>query len=931
MRLALPIFVLLASLGVTPFAFSNDNNKTYEDALAAFNQQKYDIAFIHLKNELQRNSKNLSAKLLYAKLLLETNNYDQAIDTFKDCLELGADPNLIVIPLTYAYIFDRQYQKVLTLADNWQLIDSNEFEYLRLKASALVSLNQDVKAAELYQRLSFKYPENVQVLNGFASLQLKRKRLNDARSLVEQSFLVDEKNPTTWHLKGRLALMQGSTETAIQAFKEGLALSKDDSVLQRSLISALIKSKQYDEARTVLEDLLNKSEEDPNALLLMSSLLHKTEQSDKASEMESELLNKLSLLPAEQFDELPELKLVNGVVSFSQGDFEAASRAIQSYLKENPTDPNAIAILSNTFIKLDKPVSAMKLLSENEHIIINHLDLSLQLAQLYLQQAVYHKAEYWLAELGRLHPDNNDIKLLFAKLYMARGKSEQALDALNKIELDMELDKNSEPYLYAKAVLMLQNNNFQLSLDLAEQLLFIKPNDLDYLLLKAAILIKLKNYPDANDSLDYILSKQSNHFSALFNKASLLRLSGKLESANQIIEQLSKRDPEHYQVAFLNAVIKANLGEIEQAIDILKSVLIADKSRLDARELLVKLYIKTKQWDDALSEINSLDKLAPLNYQYLIDKALVLVAKGNLTMAREQLRVLVGLSLGSAQKLFEIARLQVQAEDFEQAETSFKRAISAESDVLIVKLELAKLYLATNQIDSAKTLIEKLYKSKNDDTNVLLLMGDLNNSLQQTELAFEYYKKAIIQDPQFLQALVKLYQLAKSREFYDKYEAFMLDLLKQTPDDLIKNKLIADFYVEHQKSEKAKSHYEFILSKNTDFQRAAILNNLANIYLNSNLEKALVNVDKSLAVEPKNPYSLDTKGWILVKQNKLQSGLELLREAYTVNSANPSNLYHIGFTLIQLERQAEAKQYLKQALNLNVEFEEKESTINLLQ
>lgn len=928
MRLA-GSFLLLALLNPT-VVFAQTNNQNYEDALAAFYQQKYNEAYIHLKNALQKNPNNVTAKLLYGKLLLETHNYDQAIDTFKACLELGADPNLVVVSLSYAYQFNREPEKIINLANDWRLTAQNKLDWQKLKASALLSLKQYVRADELYQELLIDYPDNVGLLNDYALLKIAREQISNAQQLIARAQKIKPNNASSWYLLGRIAQTENQPEKALIAFEKSYQVSSVDPVIVRALISAYIQNGQVQDAKPLLEKVLETSPNDPNAMLLKISLLRAEGKYKQAVPLETDLINKLSLLPSQQFDELPELKLVSGVVSYGQGDFEAAAKSLQNYLRGNPNDLTAISLMANTFIQLEQTNSAMKLLSQHESVLIHDIAKATHLAELYLSQKVYHKAEYWIEQLTQTYPDNASVKLLAAKLAIARGKSEQANLILTSMQVPTGgYQAHSE--LYASAILQLQNHDYSQSLSTIQKLLEGSPDNIDYLILQAANLIKLKQYKRAQASLVKVLKLEPEHFSAQFNQASILYQIGQYQQAENILQKLLALQPEQQQSQFLMALNLVALNKTGDAISQLESLVLIQSHPIAALNLLVDLYVQQQNFDKAFSRVKQLEQLKPLDYEVIIKKVGVLLVQQKQPEAREQLRILVGMSLSSAKKQFEIAKLQIAAGDLNYAQKSFTRAIDLDPDKLIFKLELARLYLDTRQLDEAKLLIAHLAKQYSSDENVSLLQADLKWEQQDTEAAFALYQEAVELNNNFLQPLVKLYQLAQMPNFVEPFERLMQNLIAKDSQNVVKRKLFADFYLNHQQPEKAKSHYEFILELNTGFQQASVLNNLAIIYVETNLDKALALANRSLEVEPKNPYSLDTKGWILVKQNKLQSGLELLREAYTVNSANPSNLYHIGFTLIQLERQAEAKQYLKQALNLNVEFEEKESTVNLLQ
>jgi lipopolysaccharide biosynthesis regulator YciM len=75
----LTIYCLIYVGSFSALAADNYN----ESALQAFQQQKYDASYVHLKTALQDNPRNLPAKLLKGQILTRNRYYDEAIKEFR--------------------------------------------------------------------------------------------------------------------------------------------------------------------------------------------------------------------------------------------------------------------------------------------------------------------------------------------------------------------------------------------------------------------------------------------------------------------------------------------------------------------------------------------------------------------------------------------------------------------------------------------------------------------------------------------------------------------------------------------------------------------------------------------------------------------------------------------------------------------------------
>ena len=98
------------------------------------------------------------------------------------------------------------------------------------------------------------------------------------------------------------------------------------------------------------------------------------------------------------------------------------------------------------------------------------------------------------------------------------------------------------------------------------------------------------------------------------------------------------------------------------------------------------------------------------------------------------------------------------------------------------------------------------------------------------------------------------------------------------------------------------------------------LNNLANIYAKSDLDKALTTAKKVLDNNGRNPSLLDTIGWIYLEKDMPTDALFYLREASALDSSNPEIRYHQGVALARLNRNPEAIREFKTALQLSDDF-----------
>ncbi|MBL4630520.1 MAG: tetratricopeptide repeat protein [Paraglaciecola sp.] len=112
--------------------------------------------------------------------------------------------------------------------------------------------------------------------------------------------------------------------------------------------------------------------------------------------------------------------------------------------------------------------------------------------------------------------------------------------------------------------------------------------------------------------------------------------------------------------------------------------------------------------------------------------------------------------------------------------------------------------------------------------------------------------------------------------------------------------------------------------------KANIYNNLANIVSSNDIVKAISYAKQAVNLNPNSSSILDTQGWLETQNNNLQQGLNILRQAFTLNSNNPTIRYHLAYTLNKLGRAVEAKSELQLALRSEQDFQERTQAQDLL-
>ncbi|HEX5793943.1 MAG TPA: tetratricopeptide repeat protein, partial [Rheinheimera sp.] len=361
------ILLLLLSYGCQTFAEVQYN---YENALSLYQQKQYDSASIHLRNVLKNNPDNLSAQILLGKILLEQQHFVQALNVLEGALMDGADVNLLSDELSYIYLLHQDGTKLRQLSRYGVLRDDKRFNWLLITASMFQENGNFTEAAEALDSAALLFPDNISLLNARAGLAIKSAQYETAHHLLQQNLAKAPDNVETLLLLGNLAKQQQQPQTALDYYLRAHKLEADNPFILRALSAAWFAVGELEKARPLLQKLQDMELTDAYlrfSLLLVSSVL------DNQPETTSfiTLRDDLSALPIEYFTAEPAQLYLRAALNYLLGATEQAIQDLETYLKLQPQDINAITLIAEHYLRTREPSMALRFLERHQQYIQN--------------------------------------------------------------------------------------------------------------------------------------------------------------------------------------------------------------------------------------------------------------------------------------------------------------------------------------------------------------------------------------------------------------------------------------------------------------------------------------------------------------------------------------------------------------------------------
>lgn len=902
-------------------------NEDFEKAIQAFSQTNPNTAYIHLKNVLQQAPEHIPAKVLMGKVLLHKGYFNEAIIEFEEALDAGADIASMLDELATAYLFSGKNDSVISLGQHNTLASSQRFDWHLLAAAASLNKGQTEQAEKHYAAASALQPTSLRLLNSKAALRLKQRRYNEAEHLIRQALQADPENPQSLQLQAEWLQLNANPHRAQIFYEKAVTLSPQDPLLKRALLRNYVSQHKLDEAETTIKQILQYTPDDPYALLLAAWLSAIKQQSESSALAGQQLSAQLWKLTREQIEAQPSRLYSRALLSYVEGSYEKARSDLSSYIELVPADLNAIAILAQIYMRQNDSSLAIQLLEQHTANLNAMPELAQQLTTLYISTNRTNKAEQLVASLRLQYPDNAEFAVLHAAVLKKLAQPAEAVKLINNYESEYG---SSALISTNQAIFALEQGDYAKALALIDKQLLKAPQNAGYLNFKAAVLIKMAQPEQAKQILQQLLLRDPTYQPAKFNLAQQLLAENDHSAAITLLEPQIAKGLQYKPAPTLLALAYIRAGRQHEAKELLRKVS-AVVPYPPAEELLFDLLMQQKHYAEALTLVNkSLDR-SFLNETLLWKKAQLLKLLEKPDDALYQTELLRSMIQTDADKLLRLALLQRELGKFTASEQSLLSAQQLKPQSRLIQLELANHFIQTAQPSAAEKWLNRLKPYAAKDANIQMLVGDVALLQNNATSAVKAFQHALKLAPDFRLVWAKLYQLAKQGVEPELFSHLAIEALRSDREFFWLRRLLAEHYVNQHNSEEAILHYEILLAAGQFTDDVTLYNNLASLLLNDKPTKALEYAETAVKLAPKHAAALDTYGWVLSKNGQYQLAVAALRQANTLDAADPAIRFHLAYTLVKLQRSDEARLLLQELLADTADFADKAEAKALLQ
>lgn len=538
----------------------------------------------------------------------------------------------------------------------------------------------------------------------------------------------------------------------------------------------------------------------------------------------------------------------------------AAIKVCEEAVKKDKNHPYPRNILGRIYFDLGKYKDALANFQKAAELEPGFLPAYANLGAISFLMGNNIKAIEYFQKAVELNPNSHRSRYGLALVYENAGNN---MLAIREYKKSLEMKPDNPPALQKLGELQLITERYKDALKTGLQM-EEQGVDKAYEILGDAAL----HLGDLKNAVSYLEKAPKGSPSAEYILGFCFMTEGLHKKALKTFESVLKKEKLHFGAYTARASLKFYLGEKTDLKKELKNQWDKPLGRL-LNFIGASISASEGNWADALKKWQASENLISGFSIQGIDKESL--EKG---LKKEELR---HLNLGVVYYLRNL---------YENALSEFEKALTINKDSVLTNYWAGLIYLKKGDKAKAVQLFENAVKKAPKFFAALFPIGELNFTKGKTDIATEYYKRAleVRKDAGVLIRLGLIYE--KSGEF-EKAEEKYKDVTELYPD----------FFVGY--------------------------NQLAWLYAGKGveLEKALALAKKADELQPGNASILDTMGWIFYQTKKYDKALEHLEKASSINPGNPTILYHLGATYNAIGNSSSAKTYFKKALELSSDFE----------
>jgi len=917
-----PAFKTLSSFKIKPLALAmglaislSSLASELPDAQQSFDQGEYSTVVIELKNLLQDDPENASARFLLGRTYLEQMNVLAAIKELKKTQQLGAPAKQWAVPLTRSYFLAGDTDNTIAQLDHLESISQDQqSELLAIIGHAQLAQNLIIDGKDTFQQaLSIK--DNAYAKVGLARIAMFEKENDQASSLLQEALSLEPNNLDALITSSQLLASQERFEEAIKPLNHALTINPQLQSARMMRSELYIRTNQLEKARNEANTLLKQNPNNGLAHFTLSRLQLDAQQHSKAQTSAEKALRSMPQHLMTHF--------ILGATHYAQKNFEQAQFYLEKFVAAQPDHLIATRLMGAIYLQLQDTNSAIDLLSGFvKHSDTNDAPLLNLLGRAYLQSGDYTRGTEMLNRALEIDPNIQNTRTQLAIGQIASGDINTAIIQLeNAITLPDATEQTSIMLILSYLNQQQHDKAFEAIGKASKQY----PKNAVFINLKGMTHESQQNFDAARLAYQQALKINNEFIPSLLALAKLELTNQQLTPAQEHLNNALKINSNHLQSLLLMAQLEGMQNNTAPMVKWLEKARDRNPEAYAPVNLLVSYYLQSTNVDKARNEASRFYADQSKNPGSLSLMARVSIAAGENDKARSYLQDIIANNSKDISHRLQLAQLQINDKQYSDALSHLDAVLALQPAHPAALSSRTGILIEQQRFDETQQAIKTFNDNYPDSFMGPRLLGDLLIAQKQKNDATAAYEQAfnLAKTPYLTNKLSRLYQDSdKPQQAIQLMESY----LQATPGDHKSRLALASLYQQAGNNIQAIVHYETIASA---ADNVIVLNNLSWLYWLENSSKALPTAQKAHQLAPGAAAVIDTYGWIMLHQGDKSGALKLIRQAISKNPTNPDIRYHLAKALTMNGDKTQAKKEVDRLLRDYSGFEEESAARSL--
>ncbi len=428
----------------------------------------------------------------------------------------------------------------------------------------------------------------------------------------------------------------------------------------------------------------------------------------------------------------------------------------------------------------------------------------------------------------------------------------------------VEVDPGNSDAHQVLAVMAVREGNTVKALEHLEIILTLNRHEEDLsqkLWMVANLLGREKDKEQVKSILEELMAGHPEDPEILFAYAQVLTRLAELPKAREVLEQVLLLTPENENAAMSYVAVLNQMGQETEALTWLENALKKHEDDFNLRIFYARILTDLKRFDEARRQFEILAVQKPTNPDVLFSLGLLYLQSNRVNDAENYFTRLLEIKGHVDNASYYLGRIAEEQDDLKKA-GDWYAGVSSGNNYFEAQMRIGMLLGRQGKIKEARSHLYKIRTQNDQEKNTLIQAeAEILTDIKRYQEAMAVYDKAL--DHKYDADL--LYSRAMLAEKMDRLDILERDLLAIIEKDANNSQALnALGYTLADRTDRYDEAYEFI--------------------------------NRALEISPKDYYILDSMGWILYRQGRLDEAIEFLKKALAERN-DPEIAAHLGEVL----------------------------------